>query len=215
VRIEPVSVERLVATLADRAAALDGRARVLVDGPAAAEPDALADALVDPLRTLGRPVVRATSRYFLRPASLRLERGRHDPDAYLDDWLDTGGLLRELLDPLGPNGSGRYLPTLWDPDTDRATRASYQDTPDRTVLLLDGPLLLGRGLPAELIVHLDMSPAALARRTTAAEHWTLPAFDRYRDETAPGRIADIVVRYDDPAHPALVSPSPGTPRAPR
>lgn len=214
-RIEPVSTQRLVATLAEDIAALDGRVRVLVDGPPPAEPGALADALVDPLRTLGRPVVRATSRYFLRPASLRLEQGRHDPDAYLDDWLDTGGLLRELLDPLGANGSGRYLPTLWDPDTDRATRAPYRYAPARTVLLLDGDLLLGRGLPAELTVHLDVAPAALARRTPTEARWTLPAFDRYRDEVAPARIADIVVRYDDPAHPAIVNPSPGTRRGPR
>lgn len=203
-RIEPVTVDRLVEHLTDRIVASTDRVRVLVDGPPAAGPAALADALVDPLRALGRPAVRVSARYFLRPASLRLERGRRDPDAYYLDWLDAGGLRRELLDPWGPDGSGRYLPTLWDPDTDRATRAPYDGAPESGVLLLDGTLLLGVGLPAELAVHLDVSPAVLDRRTGADERWTLPAFARYREEVRPADIADVVVRYDDPTRPALV-----------
>jgi len=201
-----MSPARLVATLAERVATVPGRIRVLIDGPRPARPELLADALVDPLRALGRPVVRAGTRYFLRPASLRLERGRYDPDAFYDDWLDVGGLRRELLDPLGPRGTGRYLPTLRDPDTDRATRASYVDSPDRTVLLLDGTLLLGTGLPYEIAVHLDVSAAALRRGTPEDERWTLPAYNRYRAEVDPAAIADVAVRYDDAEHPALIRP---------
>ena len=203
----PVAPERLADILADLIARAAGNAsgtlRVILDGPPAAEPGRLADALVDPLRVRGHPALRVDSRWFSRPASLRLERGRTSPDAYAEDRLDLAALRRELLDPLGPGGSARYLPTLWDPDTDRATRAGYRTAPPRAVLLLDGDLLLGRGLPADLTVHLRLSSAALARRTPADRHWTLPAYGRYADEVDPDRTADVVIRLDDPKHPAM------------
>ena len=203
----PVTAERLVDELAgivDRAA--DGCGHVLraaVDGHPAAHPEALADALVDPLRLLGRPVLRVGSGWFLRPASVRLERGRTDPDAFYDDRLNSAALRREVLDPLGPGGSGRYLPTLWDPRTDRATRAGYATAPERAVLVLDGTLLLGAGLPLDLVIHLRLSAGARERRAAADERWALPAYERYDDEVDPAAVADVVVRVDDPRHPAL------------
>jgi hypothetical protein len=57
-------------------------------------------------------------------------------------------------------------------------------------------------------VHLALSGAALRRRTPADLSWTLPAFARYDAEVAPAAIADVVVRIDDPHHPALVEQRP-------
>ncbi|HTI25984.1 MAG TPA: uridine kinase [Kutzneria sp.] len=206
-KVRPVSFDVLVAELADRIADLGpARLRVLVDAAPAANPSALADALVDPLRLLGRAVLRVSAKDFLRPASLRFEHGRTDPDSYFEDWLDLNGLAREVLDPVDPGGTGRVLPSLWNAATDRASRASYVDLPENGIVLLDGALLLGRWLPFELTVHLDVSPAALRRRTPADDHWTLPAFDRYRAEVEPATVADVVVKMDDPHHPALIEP---------
>src|SRR5204862_1870891 len=145
----------------------------------------------DPLRLRGRPVIRVSAGWFLRPASLRFERGRTDPDALRDLWLDTPALRREVLDRVAADG--RYLPTLWDPEADRATRADYEIAPPGAVLLLDGALLLGRGLPVDKTIHMRLSPAALTRRTPEAERWTLPAYERYADEVDPERVADVVV----------------------
>jgi hypothetical protein len=178
--------------------------RVAVDGPPPARPDALADALVDPLRVRGRAVQRIRAEDFLRPASIRLERGRDNPDAFYEDWLDLSGLRREVLDPLEPGGSGRILPTLRDVTTDRATRAGYVELPPGGVLLLSGALLLGTGLAFDLVVHLWMSAAALARRTPDPQAWTLPAYARYDREVDPCLLADVVVKVDDPRHPAVV-----------
>ena len=100
---------------------------------------------------------------YLRPASLRLELGRTDPDMFLDGWLDVGGLRREVLEPAAPDGSGRVLPRLWDARTDRAHRDAYVALPADGVVVLAGALLLGRGLPVDLAVHLRMSRDALAR----------------------------------------------------
>ena len=205
-RVRPVSFDVLVGELADRLAAADapGFLRVAVDGAPAAGPDRLADALVGPLRVRGRPAVRVRSDDFLRPASVRLESGRTDPDAFYTGWLDEAGLRREVLDPAGPGGSGRIVTTLWNARTDRATREPYTALPPGAVVLVSGALLLGAGLPFDVTVHLSVSAAALDRRTEAESRWTLPAYARYADEVDPASFADVVVRLEDPRRPALV-----------
>ncbi|NUT21245.1 MAG: uridine kinase [Hamadaea sp.] len=207
-RFRPVSFDRLVEEVADRIDALDAEVapwpRIAIDGAPPAGPQALADALAGPLRVRGRPVLRVRAGDFLRPASLRFEHGRTDPDAYYDDWLDAGGLLREVLEPLDPGGTGRVLPSLWNPVTDRATRAEYVTLPPGGVVLVDGALLLGRWLPFDFTVHLQQSPAALARHTDDADRWRLPAYQRYDSEVDPQTVADLVVRVEDPRRPAVL-----------
>ncbi|MEV4824257.1 uridine kinase [Micromonospora sp. NPDC049274] len=212
--IRPISpdllVAELTARLADASRAVEpARLRVAVDGAPAAGPDALAAALVDPLRARGRPVLHVRADDFLRPASLRFELGRTNPDAYYEGWSDEAGLRREVLDPAGPGGDGRVLPSLWDATADRASRARYVDLPPGGVVLVSGALLLGGALPFDVTVHLQLSPAALRRRTEAADEWTLPAFDRYAEEVVPASFADVVVRADDSRHPALVETGDG------
>ncbi|MFI6763151.1 uridine kinase [Micromonospora sp. NPDC050417] len=203
-KIRPISPESLVQELADRLAAerTGQPLRVALDGAGASAPDRLADALVDPLRVRGRPALPIRATDFLRPASLRYEFGRENPDAFYTDWLDEAGLRREVLDAAVE--TGRVLPSLWNTRTDRASRAEYVDLPPGAVLLVSGSFLLGGGLPFDLTVHLVLSPAALSRRTDPADAWTLPAFTRYAEEVAPATFADVVVRMDDPRHPALV-----------
>jgi hypothetical protein len=208
VRIRPITPEALVEELADRVAATADPGvvtRVAVDGAPAAGPERVAAALIDPLRVRGRAVQQVSMDGFLRPASVRLEHGRTDPDAYYDGWWDLDGLRREVLDRV--TDTGQFLPSLWDARIDRATRADYQSLPPGGVLLVSGPLLLGAGLPFELTVHLHMSAAALLRRTGPDDRWTLPAYARYADVVAPATFADVVVRMDDPRHPAVVDPS--------
>lgn len=180
-----------------------GRAlRVAVDGPRCAEPGALANALIAPLRARGRAADTIAADTFWRDASLRLEYGREDVESFAD-WLDAGALRREVLDPLGPGGSGTYLPSLRDPLTNRVTRAAVRRSAPGSVLLVSGELLLGRGLPFDLTIHLAMSAAGRARRTDDNWRWTLPAFARYDAEVRPAELADVVIRVDDPRHPAV------------
>ena len=205
-RVRPVSFPALVDDLADRLASResDSRVRVAIDGADAADPARLADALVDPLRVRGRPAARIDTRDFLRPASLRLEYGRTNPDTFYEGWLDEAGLRREVLDPVKPGGSGRVLPRLWNARSDRASRDPYLTLPAGAVVLVSGSLLLGGGLPFDVSVHLELSEAALRRRTPVDEQWTLPAFARYAREVDPAAFADVVVRCDDPGRPAIV-----------
>ncbi|WP_240687384.1 uridine kinase [Amycolatopsis suaedae] len=201
-RYRPISVESLVEQLVERILAVKARwPRVLVDG--AVDTEAVVNPLAILLRLHGHPVHVVSTRDFLRPASLRFERGRTDPDARYTDWLDVGALRREVLGPLEPGGTGEVLPTLWDPVRDRATRQPRVPLVPGGVAVVHGELLLGNGLPADLSVHLSLSPAALARRLPEDEHWALPAYARYESEVDPAAVADVVVRMDDPRHPAL------------
>jgi hypothetical protein len=205
-QVRPVSPSRLVDELADRIAGTlaDRRLRVAVDGAEATDPDGFAQQLVDPLRVRGRDARHVRSIDFLRPASIRFEQGRTNPEAFYERWLDEPGLRREVLDRVGPDGDGQVLPSLWDPLTDRATRAAYASVPDGGVVLVSGPLLLGSGLPFDLVVHLSLSEEALRRRTARPRQWTLPAYARYGAEVSPADVADVVVRVDDPERPAVV-----------
>ncbi|MEV5980306.1 uridine kinase [Streptomyces sp. NPDC052114] len=206
-RLEPITWERLADTLADRLLDLktaDGGAwpRVAVDGAPAGGTGELAHRVSEALRLRGRTSLVIGAEGFLRPASLRFEYGHEDVEAYYSGWFDTGALWREVFGPLDPGGTGRVLPDLWDPATDRATRSPYVRLPPGGVLLLHGPLLLGHWFPFDLTVHVRLSQGALRRRTPEGEQWTLPAFERYESEADPAEAADVVVRADDPRHPA-------------
>ncbi|GAA4688339.1 hypothetical protein GCM10023215_25350 [Pseudonocardia yuanmonensis] len=201
--IRPVTREALAEHLVERAAALPGRVRVAVDGPPPTGTAELAGAVAEGLRLRGRDAVVVRAGDFLRPASLRLEYGHHDEDMYLDGWLDVGALRREVLDPAGPGGTGRVLPRLWDAERDRAYREDYRELGPTGVVVVAGALLLGRGLPFEVVAHLHMGRAALARRTPEAERWTLPVYERYERERDPAAGADVLVMADHPERPAM------------
>jgi hypothetical protein len=170
-----------------------GVIRLAVDGPPCSEPAQLAQALIGPLRALGRPVVHIQASSFWRDASLRLEHGRHDYESYLT-WLDADALRREVLEPAVHAGS--VLPSLRDPVTNRSTREPARPVEPETVLVVSGSLLLGLGLPFDRTVHLVMPHDARARRTPAEDAWTLPAFDAYDETVRPADIADVSIRVD-------------------
>jgi hypothetical protein len=183
--------------VAESLAAVPGTVRAAIEGPPCAQPELLADALAAPLLALGRPLAHVRADAFWRDASLRLEYGREDAESYLN-WLDAGALRREVL-----AAGDHYLPSLRDPVTNRATRAEPVPLAEGTVLVVSGAFLQGLGLPFDRVVHLLMSPAARARRTPGDQAWTLPAFERYDEEVGPAELADIVIKVDDPGHPAL------------
>lgn len=205
-RAQPISPDLLVEHVAEAVAGLprDRHAAVAVDGAPPTRTDELAERLAEALRLRGREAVHVATLDYLRPASLRLELGRTDPDLFYTDWLDLRAIDREVLAPLAPGGSARVLPRLWDAAADRAHRAQYVELKPSGVVIVEGSFLLGAGLAFDLTVHLSMSPAALARRTPDDDAWTLPAYQRYAQEQDPLDTADIAVLCDDPRHPALV-----------
>lgn len=205
-RAEPISPERLAERIAGLVSAHEPNpwTRLAIDGAPGAGTSEVAAAVEAVLADAGRPTLRISAGDFLRPRSLRLEHGREDPDVFYAEWLDLKGLRREVFDPLGPGGSGRVLPTLWDAARDRASRAAYVELPPGGVLIVEGTFLMGIGLPFDVEVHLWLSAGALKRRTPEEMAWTLPAYARYDAEADPSRAASLTARMDDPRHPALL-----------
>lgn len=175
--------------------------RVGLDAPWFINMGPLLDSMGSGLRAAGRPIVVLDSRGFYRDASLRFEHGKTDVESYYTGWLDGTALQREVLHPLATTCS--YLPGLRDPITNRSSRLAPAELPAEAVVLVTGELLLGAGLAFDVVVHIDVSRQARRRLAPADLAWTLPAFDRYNLEVDPAGLADAVVRYDDPAHPAL------------
>jgi hypothetical protein len=198
-QIVPTSPAGVVAEIVTMLGALPGRARLVIDGAPASEPGPWADQVVAALAP--RPAFHLRSDRYWQPASLRFEAGRRDSDAWLERWLDVGALHREALDTFLDDG--RVLPGLRDPATDRSMRATPLDMPSTGVLVLSGSALLGRGLPFDVVVHLWLSSTGLQRRTPPDDHWIIPALERYDGEACPSQEADLVVRVDDPRHPAM------------
>jgi hypothetical protein len=197
----PVSPEELAGRLGrwiDRAA--NGRLRVGFDGDETVGTSELADRVAAVLAGWGRPPIRVSTRWWWRAASLRLEHGRRDIESRLSGWVDAGALSREVVDPLGPRGSGRYLPRLRDPERDRALRDSYRQAPDTAVLLLDGPMLGTHDLDLDLRVKVGVSQGRLRRVLPDDRQWELEAFAAYdRSWPAPA----VVLSYDHPGTPAV------------
>jgi hypothetical protein len=188
----PVTWAALAAGLAERAD-LPGVPRVLLDGVGTAE---LSDAVSGALLARGRVPLQVRAGGFWRPAGERFEHGHEDWQAFRDSWLDTGALRREVLD-----ARGSWLPALWDAERDRSARLPVQLVPERAVIVVDGLFLQGLGLPAELTVHVALSPGALRRRGVPV--WQLPAFTTYDDDIRPGDLCDVLVRAEDPHRPAV------------
>jgi hypothetical protein len=196
--------------------------RAGVDGALGGDTGPLADAVAVAVAEAGRPVARVRRADFLRSRSVLMELGPADLDASWERWYDDGALRREVLDPVGAEAAVgavaagpaamTWLPALWDAERDRSVRASRRAAAPGTVLVVDGPYLLRWELADafDLVLHLVVSPAALARRGSRGgglEVQGLAAsWDRYLEETAPGERASYVVRLEDPRHPALARP---------
>jgi hypothetical protein len=183
----------------------DGRRplRVAMDAPGWVEVTPLVEALRTGLLAAGHPVGVVRAGDFYRDASLRFEYGKTDVESFYTGWLDRAALQREVLDPVAACEDAHYLPALRDATSNRAIRTPALPLPAAGVLLVCGELLLGAGLGFDVAIHLALSRAARKRQAPEELRWTLPAFDRYDIDVDPMALADVVIRYDDPTHPAV------------
>ena len=176
--------------------------RVGVDAPASVDLGPVLEVLRAELPARGHPVALVAAADFYRDASLRFEYGHTDVESFYTGWLDIAALQREVLTPVAE--TGRYLPSLRDRTTNRATRVEPLPLEPSGVLLVHGELMLGVGLAFDVIVHVAVSRQARRRQFPEDRSWQLPAFDRYDLEVDPAALADIVVRWDDPQRPAVM-----------
>ncbi|MFC4126837.1 hypothetical protein [Nocardia rhizosphaerae] len=195
----PTSPAALAELVAQRLTGLPGRRVLAVDGADAAAPVELARGIMHAVAASGRSAQAVSLHDFVRPASVRMEYGRTDEWSYRTAWFDYPAVRREIVDPV--RSAGRWLPALWDEARDRSARMAIRTAEADLVLVLAGPMLLGRELDFDLTVRLELSERAALRRTPSEQRWTLPAL---RDHAAEHpETATWTVRWDHPDRAAL------------
>jgi uridine kinase len=194
-------------------------ARVAIDSVDGAGKTTLADALAPLVAAQGRPAIRASVDDFHHPRDLRYARGRHSPDGFYLDSYDYDSFRTLLLDPLSPDGSGRYVARYFDLDNDRPFDLVTQQAETASALIIDG-IFLHR---PELASYWDLSiflkvdfKVSLPRGAQRG-----PTFDatdaaspsnqryvggqkRYLRECDPEQRADIVIGYNDLQEPKIL-----------
>lgn len=194
-----ITPDALLDLVATRAQQVRGRAVIAIDGADAADPVAFAHSVAERLRTAGRPSAVISLHDYVRPASVRLEYDRDSEFTYRTAWFDYAALDREVVSAL--RTAGQWLPALWNEHTDRSARARIHTAATDTVLLVAGPMLLGRGLAFDLTVTLRMSAGALQRCTDPADGFTIEALREH--ERTHTTEPDILVAWDHPDRPAV------------
>jgi hypothetical protein len=198
VEFAAITPELLAARIARRACECAGWVVVAADGPDAAEPVAFAQRIAEQVRAQNRPADVVSLHDYVRPASLRFEHGRDDETSYRTGWFDYVALGREVLAPF--RGRGGWLPALWDERTDRSARARLRQFGPHGVLIVAGPMLLGRGLDFDVAVALRMSDAAQRRRLPPDQWFTVAAVRAH--ERGLVEEPDFLVAWNHPDRPA-------------
>ncbi len=209
-------------TVAHRLAAikLPHPLRVGIDGVSASGKTVLADELAAVLRKMNREVIRAGMDGFHNPPEIRHRRGSMSVEGYFEDSFDYPAVLKDVLEPLGPEGSLSYLSEIYDHALGTTKQSdSVVASPD-AILLFEGVMLFRK----ELANHFDYKilvdtsfEVALERAKardlkhfgnmqTLLDKYTrrfIPGQKRYLTECSPAEKANVILANDDPDRPKL------------
>lgn len=213
-----------ITSLADAVTSLrlDHPTRVAVDGRSAAGKSTLADALADAVQARGRDVLRASIDDFHRPGhKFRSRRREWTPQSYYDEGYDYAAFRDLLLQPLGPDGSRRCRPSLFDSFHDTPFPEEWHEVDAHTVAIVDGAFLLRPELAShwDFVIWLDIDMEMMverARRRDVAwvgsadvveeryrRHW-IPTHQLYEALVAPQSLAHAVIDTRDLNAPRIV-----------
>ncbi len=213
---------RVIEQLADELSEIekDHPVRVGIDGITAAGKTVLADELVEPLRRRGRSVLRVSADGFHHPPEIRHRKGKDCPVGYYEDSFDYAAIKKHVLQPLGPEGSRQYRPSIFDFRSEDSTGAAYLRADADAILLFEGVMLFRKELHGfwdyRIFVHIDFetgleralerdvkhfgSEAAVRRKHTRR---FFPGQQRYLKEAQPHLQADALLDNKDPSRPVL------------
>jgi len=195
--------------------------RVALDGVDAAGKTTLADELVEPLRALGRPVIRGSIDGFHNSSIVRYQKGSLSPEGYYHDSFNYPLLREALLAPLGPNGNRNYRSAVFDVLTDSPVETSVRVADDNAVLLFDGVFLLRCELRScwdfSIFVEADFSQTLARAQLRDVERFGsmlevtkryqqryIPGQQLYLAESKPREIASVVIDNNEPGNPLIL-----------
>ena len=163
------ALEQLAASIA--ALRLNHPTRVAIDGVDGSGKTTMADELVEPIRRAGREVIRASVDGFHNPRAVRYVRGPDSPEGYFLDSFDYTAVKRELLEPLGSEGGGKFRTAVFGYRTDRAVESPRRAARRDAVLLFDGVFLSRPELQGswDLTVWLDVPFEVTVERAVARD----------------------------------------------
>ena len=199
-------------------------ARIAIDGVDAAGKTTFADELIEPVRALGRPVIRGSVDDFHNPRGVRYRRGRDSPEGYFRDSFDYPTLRTVLLEPCGPMPAGaprRCRRRAFDYESNSVVDAPLEEVPVDAVLLFDGIFLHRPELRSHwdlsifLDVPFDVTIARCAKRDgvnpiveDASNRRWVGGQRIYLSECNPIAAADIVIDNSELANPRFQGPYP-------
>ncbi|KAJ3158679.1 hypothetical protein HDU86_002644 [Geranomyces michiganensis] len=117
--------------------------RIAIDGVDGAGKTHFRDELAIAINSISpaTPLILASVDGFHNPRVTRYKHGRSSPVGFFENSYNYPALRRELLDPLGPHGSGLYRTAVFAVDTDEAIASLAVQAPRGAILLLDGLFL--------------------------------------------------------------------------
>jgi len=198
--------------------------RVAVDGTTASGKSTLADEITAELERRGVAVERLTMDGYHNPRKIRYRKGRMSPVGYFEDAYDFDAFVTHALGPLGPGGSGSYLPQILDLAEDEyVDRQSISPASD-AVLIVDGSFLQRPQLEGfwDFVIFVDTQLEIARQRGIDRDHEQLggrvkaaemyderyqPAARRYLLTHQPADSADLRVVNNDFESPELVTKS--------
>jgi uridine kinase len=214
----------LIAGLAATIAALERPhpVRVAVDGVDAAGKTTLADELRTAVASRGRTVIRASIDGFHNPRAIRRHRGPLSPEGYFKDSFNHAALIDELLEPLGPDGDGRFRRAIFDFRADQAVDIPRETAEPRAILILDGVFLLRPELRPyfDFSIFLRADFEVTVERATKRdlmlfgtaddvraryEHRYVPGQRLYLGSVQPEQFASVVIDNNDFDRPVVVT----------
>jgi uridine kinase len=201
--------------------------RVAIDGVDAAGKTTLADELAERLRAQGRFVIRAGIDGFHNPRHIRYALGPESPEGYYSHSFNLGTLIKALLHPLGPGGTGRYRTAVFDYREDAFVDVPEMEAKPRSILLFDGIFLLRPELRScwdySIFVKADFDVTLARALRRDPKLWRdskeleqrykcryIPAQRCYLDECRPESCANVVIDNNNPSHPIIMPSTSGS-----
>ena len=138
-----MNIENVLAETVDAIQSLEAPhpLRIGIDGASASGKTTFANQLVEPLRKLGRQVIRTSIDAFHHPPEIRYRQGKDSPVGYVEDSFDKAAVIENALHPLGPNGDLNYRESLFDFVSNRKTQAKIKKSIPESILIFEGVIL--------------------------------------------------------------------------